>query len=258
MNEKTILINVEDIDMKILLDMDIDTLSNVCITNKTAKNICNKPAFWRTKFKKDDIPYKEFTSIRDMIKHYKQGYIIKIKYPNNTDYTEQYEKIEYFYTLAKNIIIISDVINKEYHNIFIGVGDTTYYQIAYHIIAKWFPEVDFTEIFDKCEIIRMKYYDDEYYVFFSPDVDREYNDVVLYNTEYTYLEDDVNAYQDEYRIQITYEEFLYFFMIILYDENYYNIWDTADVSFLPDSLNIYDPNDARRLGQWDMINYFQK
>ena len=46
---------IEDVNELILLEMDIDSLSNYCQTNKLTH--CNNRNFWRKKFKYDSLPF---------------------------------------------------------------------------------------------------------------------------------------------------------------------------------------------------------
>ena len=62
---KKILTGVKDMDINILLELDIDTLGHMCLTNKYVKSLCTN-TFFQQKFKQDKrliIPgYKPKTS----------------------------------------------------------------------------------------------------------------------------------------------------------------------------------------------------
>lgn len=94
----------------------------------------------------------------------------------------------------------------------------------------------------------------EYYIFFVPEVNTEYDGILLYETEYTDLEDNEDISPDVFRIYVTYDEFVYLLMIILYDNNFNDITDVNGVSFLPSKLDETEIADVRRLGQWDVVN----
>lgn len=113
MNNQFIFTNIPDIDRKILLDMDINTLSEACQINKTATKICNNSQFWKQKYLYDNIPYfVEFKSLDKWIENYKQGYIIKKKYPTESQtkdgkYWLEYSRIRSDKRFCSDIITVS-------------------------------------------------------------------------------------------------------------------------------------------------------
>src|SRR5437016_8912690 len=54
-----LLTSIYDVDEHILLQLDIDSLYHICLTNKNAQSICNNSSFWKTKFKYDHLPLSE-------------------------------------------------------------------------------------------------------------------------------------------------------------------------------------------------------
>ncbi|HSW76974.1 MAG TPA: hypothetical protein VLG50_08000 [Candidatus Saccharimonadales bacterium] len=64
---------IEDVDVRILLDLDIQSLSNQCFVNKYANRFCSKQQFWINKYNHDQLPiFKPYpTTIKQWIDDYK-------------------------------------------------------------------------------------------------------------------------------------------------------------------------------------------
>lgn len=71
---KTSLTKNYDVNYEILKKLDIQSLSKYCRTNQYAKNICNDPDFWQSKFMYDNLPLNAIlippVSTNDWIREY--------------------------------------------------------------------------------------------------------------------------------------------------------------------------------------------
>lgn len=61
----------------ILLHFDIDSISDLCLANKTSLKVCDSQYFWENKFKHDELPIiVNPTSLKEWISEYKKIQII--------------------------------------------------------------------------------------------------------------------------------------------------------------------------------------
>src|SRR5947208_2278161 len=68
----------DDIWYNILIQSDIETIENLCVTNKNAYKICNNKSFWRNKFHNDGLPFdsqKQYNTVNEWIKEYNDTFI---------------------------------------------------------------------------------------------------------------------------------------------------------------------------------------
>lgn len=63
---------LQDIAYNTLYHSDIETLSQLCYTNKTYKNICTSIYFWQNYFDKHNLPYNglQFDNVEDWINEF--------------------------------------------------------------------------------------------------------------------------------------------------------------------------------------------
>jgi len=83
--------NIYELHFNILLKSDIDTIENLCYTDKYFYNICQDPFFWFSKFKQDDLTYPNsipYTS-KEWIQMYKLN--TKLKYLHTYMYMNEFE-----------------------------------------------------------------------------------------------------------------------------------------------------------------------
>ena len=59
---QNILTGLSELDFVIMLELDFESLNNICLTNIAANNICKNDLFWKTKFlnKGFPLPQKPF------------------------------------------------------------------------------------------------------------------------------------------------------------------------------------------------------
>jgi hypothetical protein len=79
-----------DVNLEILLNMDINTLQQTCLTNKLAYNYCQSASFWLNKFNHDGLILKHGHHVKEWIENYKDS----LEAYQNTYYVLEVNKIE--------------------------------------------------------------------------------------------------------------------------------------------------------------------
>ncbi|HSW76973.1 MAG TPA: hypothetical protein VLG50_07995 [Candidatus Saccharimonadales bacterium] len=71
---------IQDVDVRILLDLDIQSLSNQCFTSKFAHQFCSQQQFWINKYNHDQLPL--FTPYPNTIKQWIDDYKLTLEASN--------------------------------------------------------------------------------------------------------------------------------------------------------------------------------
>ena len=137
--------------------------------------------------------------------------------------------------LAINIINIAYASKYEelkYCNIYIPIKDVNKYQSIFDTDIDMLG-YDFSQAYSEYEVIRFKFSDNKYYIIFLT-VTEEHRYEEDEDIDEDNLEDATD--DDAFRIEITYDSFKMLLTTILYDNNYKDIKDNYEVSFLPNNL----------------------
>jgi hypothetical protein len=120
----------EDLLYNILLNADIDSVSNMCKVSQTTRNICNNYTFWDNYYNKNNIPMlHKYNSIQDWIKAVKINYQTN-KIINNLEtiyviptvyYTKQFKRDQNMIdVLGNNYYIVIGKLDNQYSIIYFG------------------------------------------------------------------------------------------------------------------------------------------
>ncbi len=103
---------IKDVDLKILMDVDDETLLKTCSTNKELYRICNTDSFWRNRYVKQygEKATKYKPEDRSWKNHYMQTYIDLHRFKEPMDFFSQ---IAWKTNVEDSFFIDNDYINKE-------------------------------------------------------------------------------------------------------------------------------------------------
>lgn len=252
--EQLIFTSIKDIDQSIIEELDIESLITLCQTNKQAFQLCQNNQLWINKFKSNNIIIRSSfrpKSSMDWINYYNRYHYIKwITLKGN--WQHDFQKIDKAIDMRNNIIMIGEIDDDlDYRHITIDIKNNIYQSIYKAMENITYANLYFDEVYEDYQQFRFKYRKNEYWLFFNiePVEFTEYPD----NMEDSDLEPDDSP--EEYRVRLTEDEFKLMLTLIIYDDNYTDIYDHDKRSYLIWMLTEDDDHNLKRIGMLEVFNY---
>lgn len=251
--ERYIFTSIEDIDQRIIESLDIDSVISVCQTNKKALKLCQNNTLWFTIFKYNNIIVQQGfkpKSSNDWIYYYKNYKYIKYI----TLHGNWIDKIDQAIHIRNDMMMINEIDNDlNYRHIIINIKNSNKYQIYKAIENITNQELEFDGIYMQYKQFHFKYRKNEYWLFFNTDFL-----VTGYQDDDENFNLDPNN-PDKFRVQLTEEEFKIILILIIYDDNYIDIYDHDKRSYLISMLKDNgDEYNLKRIGMLQVLNYLHK
>lgn len=250
--------SIKDIDNLIIEELDIKSFIAICKTNKEAIKYCNNHQLWKIKFNNENInidPTFHPKNFNDWVNYYNfydyVHYMNLERRPINWDI--EFKKLNKAIAFKNDILMIQETDDDlNYRHIYIDIKNPSLYQPIYRAMKyNSYDNFDFNDIHDQYNEFRFKYMENEYWLFFNVDAvtfDEYPDELEIENIANNPL---------QFRTKLTKEEFHLMLTLIIYADNYSNIFDHNGRSFIQDFLND-DEHDLKRIGMLNILNYLHK
>lgn len=252
--------NIADIDKTILETLDIDSFIAVCKTNKYALKVCDDKRLWLEKFNKANIdmdPTFNPKTFNDWVNYYNhRDYVRWMNLERRPmDWQGAFKKLDEAIDFRNDIRIINETDNDlDYRHIFINIFDPNQYQYVYEAIEDINDDLDFDDVYHLYNQFRFKYRTNEYWLFFNVDV-MEFDE---YPDDIEDPDTDPLDNPDQNRISLTEKEFKLVLTLMIYGNNYTDIYDHNTRSFIATNLIYGGEGELKRQGMLEVLKYLHK